>query len=271
MPLSSSAPIVVGVDGSADALEAVRWARGAASGGQRAIHLIEAVRLPPIPGDSWLRTAASLIEAEEREARDHLELAAAGLRAAGIETVIHVRRWRAVESVLELAAEIHAGMIVVGRKGRSARQTLLGSVSGELSRRSPVPVAVVRGGPAQVPPRRILVALDGSPASRAAATAAVAWFPEAEILAATVRDPAARDVDATGEKELLRPLAGAATVRVLRLDGEPAAALLAAAAGERVDLVCAGRRGQGSLHDLLVGGVAEKLLQLAPTPLLLAH
>jgi nucleotide-binding universal stress UspA family protein len=54
-------------------------------------------------------------------------------------------------------------------------------------------------------------------------------------------------------------------------EGNPAEELLALARNEEVDLVAAGRRGHGPLHELLVGNVAEKLLQLAPCPLLLAH
>ena len=53
--------------------------------------------------------------------------------------------------------------------------------------------------------------------------------------------------------------------------GDAAAALLELAASSGSDLMCAGRRGSGPLRDLLLGSVAEKLLQLSPCPLLLSH
>jgi nucleotide-binding universal stress UspA family protein len=37
------------------------------------------------------------------------------------------------------------------------------------------------------------------------------------------------------------------------------------------DLLAAGRTGHSGWRNLLLGGVAEKLLQLAPCPVLLAH
>ena len=54
-------------------------------------------------------------------------------------------------------------------------------------------------------------------------------------------------------------------------EGDAAAALLELAADSGIDLLCAGRRGSGPLRDLLLGSVSEKLLQLAPCPLLLSH
>ena len=43
------------------------------------------------------------------------------------------------------------------------------------------------------------------------------------------------------------------------------------ARGEGADLITAGRRGQSAWEDLLTGSVSDKLLQLAPCPVLLAH
>ena len=55
------------------------------------------------------------------------------------------------------------------------------------------------------------------------------------------------------------------------LEGDAAATLLALAASSEADLLCAGRLGASPLRDLLLGSVSEKLLQLSPCPLLLAH
>jgi nucleotide-binding universal stress UspA family protein len=54
-------------------------------------------------------------------------------------------------------------------------------------------------------------------------------------------------------------------------DGPAAPALLALAAEESVDLVAAGRRGRSGWRERVLGGVADKLLHLAPCPVLVAH
>jgi nucleotide-binding universal stress UspA family protein len=268
---SSGTSIVVGVDGSPDSLEAVRWAAGLAGrGSSRTLDLVAAVALPPIPTEAWLQTAATLIEEAESEAGARLETVARGLRENGIDVRVHLRRWLPAESILDLARETGARLIARGRRGRSTRQALLGSVSGEVSRAARVPVVVVRGA-ATTPPRKLLLGVDGSAASRAAAAAVASWFPEAEIVAASVRHDAEGLDEARLRAELdLAGLASAA-VRERFPAGHVAAELLRLAEPENVDLICAGRRGHGPLHDLFVGSVAEKLLQLSPVPLLLAH
>jgi nucleotide-binding universal stress UspA family protein len=264
--------IVVGFDGSPDGAAAVRWARSVALAAPgREIHLLEAVALPPIPPESWLVSAGKLVEEMEATARRRLEEAAAEFAGAGIAVETHLRRWQPAHALLELAAEVGAGLVVLGRRGRSARRALLGSVSGEVSREALVPVAIVRGDAGHSPARKVLVALDGSAASRNAARAAADAFPQATLVAATIRHGHER----LGEAEVARELADAgveaARHELRTAEGNPAEELLALARNEEVDLVAAGRRGHGPLHELLVGNVAEKLLQLAPCPLLLAH
>ena len=89
------------------------------------------------------------------------------------------------------------------------------------------------------PAKKVLLALDGSEASRNAARSATSAFPDATVLAATVHHGA----EQLGEREIAAEIAAAG--------------------------IAAGRH--GPLHELFVGNVAEKLLQLAPCPLLLAH
>ena len=264
--------IVVGLDGSTDSRRALAWAAALAETREgTVIHLLEALGLPPIPSQPWLAAATKIVEQAETAAHAQLEIEARQLESAGIRTEIHIRRWLPAESLLELAEKVGAGLLAVGRRGQSLRQLLLGSVSGTVSREAKVPVAVVRGEHSSSIPRRILLALDGSPASRIAAEAAAAWFPEAEIVAASARRGDEGLSVAAISEEL--SAAGCAPERVRRhaLTGDPAASLLDLAQREKVDLICAGRRGQGPLHALFVGSVAEKLLQLAPCPLLLAH
>lgn len=266
------APVVVGFDGSPDALRAARWAAALARArGARALHLVHALSLPAIPHHGFEHlTVRQLLDRHEHEMRERLEAGRAELAGDGLEVEVHLRRWLAAETLIEHAGSAGAGLIVVGRHGAGASHLLLGSVSGAVARGAHVPVAVVRGENLTAPPARVLAAVDGSAAARAALAALAAWLPAAELIAVKVREDGADDA-AEVERELdaagLDP--GQRSVRIA--EGPVAETLLEIARLERADLVAAGRRGRSVWADLLTGSVSEKLLQLSPCPVLLAH
>jgi nucleotide-binding universal stress UspA family protein len=267
---------VVGCDGSADSERAIEWAAtSAALHPGSTIHLLEALALPATPHHSWKKPPEELVADAERKSRQRLERSAAAIEAREVEAVVHVRRWLAVDSIVELADETRADLVVVGRHGHVsafAKRVLIGSVSGDVSRTSRSPVVVVRGAESHpVPPRRILVAFDASEPSRAAARSVARLFPGARVLAVSVAQGEEGLSPEGIAREALAAGIDAGGLEVERLEGDPAHLLLERAAGPEIDLAAAGRRGQGPLRDLLVGGVAEKLLQLSPCPILLAH
>jgi nucleotide-binding universal stress UspA family protein len=57
---------------------------------------------------------------------------------------------------------------------------------------------------------------------------------------------------------------GAARVETLLLKGDPATVLIERAAQEAAELVVMGAKGLGALKGLLLGGVTQKVCQLAP-------
>lgn len=61
---------------------------------------------------------------------------------------------------------------------------------------------------------------------------------------------------------------GAVRVRHSFVWGDPAAAIIAEADREAVDLIVVGRRGRGRLAGLLLGSVSQKLTSLASCPVL---
>jgi nucleotide-binding universal stress UspA family protein len=272
--MDSSTPVVVGFDGSADAVRACDWAAGVAAARRAPIDLVHALQLPPIPRfDHHELTVSELLARGEEAMRTRLGAERDRLAARGLEVRVHLRRWLPADTLIEHAVAAAAGLVVVGRHGEGASHLLLGSVSAAVARGAPMPVVVVRGGEHASPPRRALVAVDGSDAARKAAAALALWAPGAELVAVHVRD--GRE-DRFADPDALRRWlleAGLATdrCRVGVLDGPVAATLLERAAAERVDLVAAGRRGLSPWQSLLVGGITEKLLQLTPCPLLLAH
>ncbi len=264
--------IVIGFDGREDGHRALRWARAyALAAPGTVLDLTHALALPAVPMHSLDLSAEEIFAAAERAIRSQLDTVRTELVAAGLTVAVHVRRWLPADTLIEQAAALGAALIVVGQHGGRARRVLIGSTSGRVSREAHVPVVVARGAVRPSPPRRILVGADGSAGSRAALAAARNLFPDARLLLASFRDRAGGLE--TNELAAFARAAGLAPsqVELHSTEGDAAAALLDLAASSEADLLCAGRRGGGPLLDLLLGSVSEKLLQLAPCPLLLSH
>jgi nucleotide-binding universal stress UspA family protein len=122
--------MVVATDGSPPARAAVRCAAELAPALGVAVHVV-AVHWPLL-GD--------------REAMDAvLEAAAAELRSSGIEVTTHARRGDPAASVMDVADEERARLILLGPHGATtASSLLLGSVSETVAAHAPCDVMIVR-------------------------------------------------------------------------------------------------------------------------------
>ncbi len=70
--------------------------------------------------------------------------------------------------------------------------------------------------------------------------------------------------------EWCKPLANAGVVyRGVLMDGDPVAALMAAAKSEHADLVVTGRRGRGGFAELILGSTSHELTHYLDRPLLI--
>lgn len=263
--------LLLGFDGSEDSCRAAAWAGAvAAARGGVEIDLVHAVSLPPIPVGAWDRPVGELLDGHEREMRRLAERELAALEAAGVPTRIFLRRWLPVDTLLEHAAERPPGLIVLGPHGHGLRRFRIGSISAAVARAAAAPVVVVRGETAIAPPTRVVVALDGSAASEAAAVAVARWFPAARVTAANVAGGGGLDRAGLRER-LVRAGVDGSRADALVLEGDPAGALVDFVETSRAELLAVGRRGERGLAGLLLGSVSEKLLQLCPCPLLIAH
>jgi nucleotide-binding universal stress UspA family protein len=84
------------------------------------------------------------VAAELHRKRRELETLAERLRSAGIEATPHVIQGAMVETIIEMALNRQAELIVMGSHGRGAvLEILVGSVSEGVIRRAPCPVVVI--------------------------------------------------------------------------------------------------------------------------------
>ena len=232
----------------------------------------------------------------EASARAYLDRSADGLRRQGREVEPAFAFGDPASRIIAAATDVD--LVVMATQGRGAGgRALFGSVADRVARHAPTATLLVRGGarPAAAPPlARIVVPLDGSPvAERAVDAAADVAGPlglplhlvrvvEGDTVRASVQAGTRAAAAYARVQEALKREAEAylaAWVRRLRnrdlaataevRTGEPAVELLGAVSAG--DLVAMTTHGRGGVRRWLLGSVAEKLVRLAPGPVLLVR
>jgi nucleotide-binding universal stress UspA family protein len=101
---------------------------------------------PPVYGDPPAAAAAWKVLAEaEKWVADELEKWADDARKRHITVRTVVRRGSPAAEIVELAAEEHADLVIMGTRGRGGvSRVLLGSVADRVIRTAPCPVLTVR-------------------------------------------------------------------------------------------------------------------------------
>jgi nucleotide-binding universal stress UspA family protein len=162
--------IVVGVDGSASAALAARWACEEARRRHADIHLVHAWTYPY----QGYRTSVSEPRQLMRlDAAELLDVETHALKERYCDVVIHAHLAEQTPTQALLDAAGDAELLVVGSRGRGGfAAALLGSVSRSVWHHSNCPVVVLRDGARIDSVRhRIVVEVDGSPG----ATDAMRW------------------------------------------------------------------------------------------------
>jgi len=273
-------PIVVGVDASPEAAGAAAFAVGMS---QRAgtscqlVHAASEVRGSEGAGEWVDELWRVLID----QARATITAPLTGVVPRELLDKMTVRLGRAPLVLKQAVREVGAELVVLGGKHHSALGRWLGgSTSLNVARTMDVPILVVAGAPVVI--RRVLVAVDGSAASRPTLDAAdryAALF-GAELRALSVIEPLPvipemAAPDATEYYRMLEELLQRDVWPLIRTPGAEkvvrygmaVATVLREATEWRADLLVVGSHGKGWAERALVGSVTEQLLNHLPLSL----
>ena len=282
MSHTSSAPIVVGIDGSASSSAALDWAVEAARRRHTRLRLVHAIDMA---GSASTVGSWPPVDVQRDMAWSVLTTALADLEDVDVAVETSLGVGRPTPVLLDEADR--AQMVVLGSRGRSDLVGLLtGSTSLQLAMHATCPVIVVRAGVSEHAGGRsaghVIVGVDGSEVSEAAIsfafeeaatsrvglTALHAWeWPDQHLDAHDGLWAAAQEAE---EAVLAERLAGwtekypdVEVTRVTRR-ADPAGALVDESAGAALTVV--GSRGSGGFKGLLLGSVSHAALQYADSP-----
>jgi nucleotide-binding universal stress UspA family protein len=143
---SSAMKILLPVDGSPAALDAVRHTLHMIREGLRASLVLANVQEPATLYEMLLAHDPQVIEEVSARAGLHLlEPAQALVRAAGVEHEIEVARGDPAHTLIDILENFGCDMVVMGARGMGTLRTaMLGSVSHEVLHAAPVPVLIVK-------------------------------------------------------------------------------------------------------------------------------
>ncbi len=283
--------IIVGVDGSASALQAARWAGNEAARRHLPVRIVHAVSPPALSYGAGVRPPDGFSEVLETQGRQWLADAEAAIRSAHPDLEVHADLTTGSPVTALLKASTGARLVALGSRGLGGFSGMLtGSTVVAMVARGRCPIVVVRGGGRENGP--VVLGMDGSPAnepaiavafdeasSRGADLVAVhSWLSFSAGTAHTLGQQVLDDFDVVeaNEGELLAErLAGwqekypdVAVRRVVARD-HPVRCLLDHSADVR--LLVVGSRGRGGFSGMLTGSTSQALIHHATCPLLVVQ
>ncbi|WP_144121075.1 universal stress protein [Catellatospora sichuanensis] len=283
--MTDLAPVVAGVDGSAQALAAVRMATREAAWRGVSLRIVHAfiwplmhvnVGAPPSVPEGGLRHDA------ERALAQAADTAAATDATVAVSTDLVTG---GASGVLLHAAR-NASLLVLGDRGLGGFSgLLLGSVAVHVTSHIETPVLVVRGDDNRTGP--VVLGVDGSPGAAGAVAAAFAEADQrrCELLAVRVWHepqtgippvPESYASELADERDLIDTACGSCRQRHpdvpvrQEVRAGPVARTLVDLSGQ-AQLVVVGARGRGGFAGLLLGSVSQQLLHHAACPVLVVR
>lgn len=231
-----------------------------------------------------------LMEAARGSAQAALDALVSECRAAGLDVAAELADGPASRVLVERAQRLDAQMIVVGRRGIAGlAHVLLGSVSERIARTADRPVLVVPSGEDGArPPRRLLVGVDFSGASRDAVSGALRLSKAlgcgaSPLLVHAYQDERAewlaswsetgRRLQRRHDPEALRNWVRshspeAEQAELLPVEGVVEERLIDVARERDCDWIVLGLQGRTALASFLMGNTTRRVLELTDRPVL---
>ncbi|SFW83681.1 universal stress protein [Amycolatopsis australiensis] len=279
---AAAAPIVTGVDGSAESLDAVRWAARTACLRDAPLEIVHALDVPALLAGGVVPPPEEMVDALRARGRRALRTARELAAAQGVPgAATRLDPDRAAQALIE--ASRTAALLVVGAAGHGRLTGLLaGSVAAAVGTHARCDTVVVRGDSWDEPgavERPIVTGVDGSEAGRrvlAAALAEARWrrAPLVVLHAWADTPPPHADpryVTEAGHRLLGEwlPDTGDVDVEQVVVHAHPRRELIERSGAAQ--LVVLGDRGRGGFPGLLLGSTGQALLHHAACPVLLVR
>jgi len=278
----SAGRIVVGVDGSESAEEALRWAAGQSRLTGQPVHAITAWQIP-VSYEGWAVDDVDRAGDAAGTLQKSVENVLGGAEGAAVAQ--HAVRGHPAKVLVDETGE-PGDLLVVGSRGHSGfAGVVLGSVSQHVVAHAACPVVVVHGAGDRPRAGGIVVGVDGSPESEgalrwAARQARAAGCSLHAVLVGELQlaygfiDRPEPDWAAHAQHVLSGVVddalgAEAAMVHLEVMEGPPAEMLLRRATN--ADLLVLGSRGRGGFKGLLLGSVSQHAAAHAPCPVVVHH
>ncbi|MET8764895.1 universal stress protein [Lentzea sp. NPDC004782] len=287
VPIGHTNTVVVGLDGSDSALNAVRWAAAEAARRTAALRVVHAELPLPAAAPDLSGTARQALH-EEAMRWVRAAVSAAAEFAPDVDVQVRVEVGSAARLLLDESTT--AALVVVGSRGLGGFTGLVvGSVALALSCHAKCPVVVVRGDD-PAPDGPVVVGVNGAPENwyvvdrafeeaeaRGTELVAVhAWRPP--LATARIAESVGvvwSELDLVREATVAQRLESCADrhpgveVKTYVVHGSAAHRLLEFAEG--ASLLVAGARGTGGLTGMMLGSTSQSLVRHASCPVLLVR
>jgi nucleotide-binding universal stress UspA family protein len=277
-------------DGSKHAFHALTLALAIAKQNKSELHLVCVEEVPYLP--EVVEEDRGAKETAARRIHGVLQRACTMADECQVELHTHVIAGHPVRDIVRLAADLKADLLVIGARGHSALyERMIGSRADRMMQLAQCPVLVAKLPAANAAGPmfdKILHASDGSKPAFHALTLALAiakqnksqlhmvcveevpYLPEfvEEVRQAT--GTAARRIH--GVLQRARAMAEECQVELHThvVAGHPVRDIVMLAADLEVDLLAIGARGHSALYERLIGSQADRMMQLAQCPVLVA-